>query len=188
MSEVHWPQASDAELLAATAAEPDAFAAFYDRYETAVIGYLLNRTHDIEVSVDLASEAFAAALASASRYRPDRDSAASWLFTIAQSKLTDSLRRGRVEARARRRVGIRDAVQYDTESLDRIESIVSQSGWAIELLARLPADQREAVRSRVLDERPYEEIARTLQTSPLVIRQRVSRGLRSLRRSLKEAP
>ena len=65
---------------------------------------------------------------------------------------------------------------------------MSQSGWAIELLARLPADQREAVRSRVLDERPYEEIARTLQTSPLVIRQRVSRGLRSLRRSLNESP
>jgi RNA polymerase sigma-70 factor (ECF subfamily) len=114
-----WSRVSDAELLAATRGQPDAFAAFYDRYETAVVGYLLRRTHDAEIAVDLAAEVFAAALRAAPRYREQRDSAAGWLFTIAQRKLTDTIRRGRVEARARRRLGIRDAVQYDTEDVDR---------------------------------------------------------------------
>jgi RNA polymerase sigma factor (sigma-70 family) len=181
-----WSRASDAELLTATRTDPDAFAAFYDRYETAVVGYLLKRTHDAEVSVDLAAEVFAAALRGAPRYRERRDSAAAWLFTIAQRKLFDAIRRGRVEARARRRLGIRDAVQYGTEDLDRIETLVSQSNWASELLSRLPAEQREAVSARILDERSYDEIARQLKTSPLVVRKRVSRGLASLRRSMEK--
>jgi hypothetical protein len=38
-------EVSDGELLAATASRPDAFAAFYDRYETAVVGYRAAARH-----------------------------------------------------------------------------------------------------------------------------------------------
>jgi len=48
-------------------------------------------------------------------------------------------------------------------------------------LAELPAQQRDAVLARVVDERSYEEIATTMRCSELVARQRVSRGLRALR-------
>ena len=186
---MRWSRASDAELLAATGSEPQAFAEFYDRFETAVIGYLVRRTGNVEVAVDLAGEVFATALQSAGRYRPDAtdaQSAAPWLFTIAQNKLNDARRRGQVESRARRRLGLREAIQYDDEALERIESTVSQTGWLTELLERLPDDQREAVRARVLEERPYGEIAGELQTSELVVRKRVSRGLAALRKSLEE--
>ena len=183
-----WSQASDAELLTATGTNVDAFAAFYDRYETAVVGYLLKRTRDIELALDLAAEVFAAALAGARRYRSQRDCAAPWLFTIAHSRLADSVRRGRVEARARQRLGIRDRIEYGEDELGRIESIVSQSGWATDLLQRLPTDQREAIRARIVDERSYDEIAQELKTSTLIVRKRVSRGLETLRRRLEEAP
>ncbi len=43
-------------------------------------------------------------------------------------------------------------------------------------LAYLPADQAEAVRARIVDEREYEDIARELRTSEAVVRKRVSRG------------
>ncbi|MGA2012232.1 MAG: RNA polymerase sigma factor [Solirubrobacteraceae bacterium] len=171
-------------MLAASRVHPDAFMVFYERYEAAVIGYLLRRTRDAELAVDLASEAFAAALAAADRYRPDRDSAAAWLFTVAQNILTDSVRRGRVEARARQRLGIRDAIVYTDDELERIEATVSQREWAERLLERLPSDQREAVRARILDEQPYGEIAQTMQTSELVVRKRVSRGLAALREQI----
>ncbi len=49
-----------------------------------------------------------------------------------------------------------------------------------------PVDQREAVLARIVDERSYEELARTLQTSQSVIRQRVSRGLAALRQRAEE--
>ncbi len=51
-------------------------------------------------------------------------------------------------------------------------------------LERLPDDQREAVRARVLDERSYPDIAGELDTSELVVRKRVSRGLSNLRAEL----
>jgi len=40
------------------------------------------------------------------------------------------------------------------------------------------------VQGRVLEERDYHELARTLDCSESVVRQRVSRGLRSLRERL----
>ena len=51
----------------------------------------------------------------------------------------------------------------------------------------LPADQRTAVQARVLDERPYPEIASELGTSETAVRMRVSRGLASLRGRLRNA-
>jgi RNA polymerase sigma-70 factor (ECF subfamily) len=80
---VDFVEASDSELLAASRSEPDAFAAFYDRYERAVAGYFARRTGDPELAGDLTAEVFAAALGAAHRYRPETPSAAGWLFTIA---------------------------------------------------------------------------------------------------------
>jgi RNA polymerase sigma-70 factor (ECF subfamily) len=181
--------ATDAELLAATARDAEAFAVFYDRYERAVLGFFVNRTRDPELAADLTGEVFASALRAAGRYRRRQgDTAAPWLFTIAHNVLRMSLRRGRVEARARRRLGITEPIVYAADDLDRIESLIGNHGWAVELLERLAPDQREAVRARVLDERSYEDIAQALNTSQLVIRKRVSRGLAALRLQMEDKP
>jgi RNA polymerase sigma-70 factor (ECF subfamily) len=173
-------------LLAAAAVDPDAFAAFYRRYERLILGYLARRTGDAEVAADLTAEVFASALRAAHRYRPEAPTATGWLFTIADRTLASSLRRGRVEARARRRLGIRDAVSFSADELERIEALSSLDGESLALLERLPPGQREAVRAHVLDERSYRDIAGELQTSELVIRKRVSRGLGTLKRQLEE--
>ena len=54
---------------------------------------------------------------------------------------------------------------------------------SLELLRALPADQRAAVRARVIDGLDYSEAADVLGCSEMVVRQRVSRGLRRLRAS-----
>ena len=54
----------------------------------------------------------------------------------------------------------------------------------VELLEELPADQRSAVRARLLDDRWYGEIAVAEGVSEAAIRQCVSRGLASLRQRL----
>jgi DNA-directed RNA polymerase specialized sigma24 family protein len=61
-------------------------------------------------------------------------------------------------------------------------------GHSLALLDTLPVGQREAVRAHVLDERSYGDIAGELQTSQLVIRKRVSRGLSTLKRQLEQEP
>ncbi|MGB8876285.1 MAG: sigma-70 family RNA polymerase sigma factor [Solirubrobacteraceae bacterium] len=143
--------ASDAQLLAATPSDPEAFGSFYDRYEASVVGYFMRRTGDPELAGDLTAEVFAAALSSAARYRPQGPTAAGWLFAIAANTLASSARHGQVEARARKEIGMR-AIELEEVSLQRAEASAGDA-WVAKLLERLPESQREAVRARILDER-----------------------------------
>lgn len=159
---------------------------FYDRYEEAVVGYFARRVRDPEIVADLTAEVFAAALRAASRYRPSQPTAAGWLFTIAHNTLANSFRSRRVEAQARRRIGIREAVRFGPDELDRVEVLAGSDTWLSGLLEKLPPEQADAIRARVLDDRGYPEIAAELETSELVIRKRVSRGLATLRHELEK--
>lgn len=116
---------TDAELLGAIPHDPSTFAVFYDRYEAAIVGYLLRRTNDAELAADLTAEVFAAALGAAARYRPETATAAPWLFTIAQHTFARSVRRGRVEARARRRLGIRVAFELEASQIEHIHAAIA---------------------------------------------------------------
>jgi RNA polymerase sigma factor (sigma-70 family) len=172
---------SDEQLLAAGGSHE--FALFYRRYAQDVLAYFARRVRDAEAAADLTAETFAAAVVAQSRFRPERGSAVAWLYGIAGHKLADYERRGRLEDRARRQLGIvrrtltpEDAVQI--EALGR-ENVA-------DLLSVLPVAQREAVAAHVLDEAPYEELARSAGVTTSAIRHRVSRGLRALRDHLGE--
>ena len=177
-----WDEEPDERLLATTRAEPSAFGAFYRRHEDRVLGYFLARVGDPEVAADLTAETFAAALASAHRFRPRKTPASAWLFGIARNNLAMSRRHGRVDARARRRLGMAPLVLTD-ESIERITAL---DHTALALVDELPGDQQDAVRARVIDERDYADIAKDLRCSEAVIRKRVSRGLGTLRAHLED--
>jgi RNA polymerase sigma factor (sigma-70 family) len=172
-------------LVAAAAGDERAFEAFYRRHLAAVTGFHLRRTGRRDVAFDLTAETFAAVVVACATFDPARGSATGWLFGIAAHKLRDSLRRGQVEATARRRLRHEPVALEDTD-LERVEELASTAGESrlALLLGDLPADQRTALLARVVDERPYEEIAATLDCSEAVIRQRVHRGLRRLRSGL----
>ena len=174
----------DAELLRTSSSDPEAFGRFYDRYEAGVAGYFLKRVATPELAADLTAEVFANALAAAPRYRPKAPTAAAWLFAIARNTLVTSLRRGQVEAKARRLVGF-GRVELADDSVSRLAA-ADGDRWVTEMLERLAPAERDAVRARVLEERDYGEIARDLRTSELVVRQRVSRGLARLREEMEE--
>ncbi len=180
-------QSSDASLLSAVAArDGTAFAVFYRRHIPTVLAYLLRETRDPETAADLAAEVFAAVLLAASRYSDQGDSATPWVIGIARNKLLMSWRRGRVDARARHRLGF-EPLHLDDGDLARIVEIANAgSGPLLELVDDLPEDERTAVRSRVLEERPYREIATELRCSEMVVRKRVSRGLARMRNQLKD--
>jgi RNA polymerase sigma-70 factor (ECF subfamily) len=180
---------SDEQLLLASATDPAAFEAFFRRRSEAVLAYFMRRTADPEVAADLMAETFAAALLGARRFRKRPEPALAWLFTIARNELADHGRRGRVAARARRRLGI-ERVALDDADLARIESSLDAAAVfpaARRELERLPADQRAAVEAYVIEGRGYREIAQEAGCSEAVVRQRVSRGLRALRTGLERS-
>lgn len=67
-----------------------------------------------------------------------------------------------------------------------IEMIVAleRDAPAPELVDRLPDDQRAAITAHVVDERGYAEIAGEAGVAEATVRQRVSRGLATVRRQL----
>ena len=86
-----------------------------------------------------------------------------------------SIELGRVEDRARRRLAL-PRLEVDDDLVERIEALGAEAR-ALELLERLPPDQADAVRARVLDQRSYKDIAASVRVSEAVVRKRVSRGL-----------
>ncbi len=179
---------SDRELLDATrGGEAAAYGTFFERYQALVLAYLTRRTRHREAAADLAGEVFARALLAVGRgHGPDGPSAAGWLLTIARNALVDSVRRGRVEERARRELGVQPIVLTDHD-LERIDAQTDDLDRVIALVEELPVSQRAALKARIVDEREYADIAADLGCSDLVVRQRVSRALKSLRSKL-EAP
>lgn len=179
---------TDGELLAAVVAgDGQAFSAFYRRHLPTVVAFLLRETGDREATADLTAEVFAAIFLFARRFRArGAGSARPWVLGIARNKLLESRRRGRVEDKARRRLAF-EPEQLDDDDLVRVDELAAAADQPVlELVEQLPERQREAVRSRVLEEREYGEIARQLNCSELVARQRVSRGLARLRDQLRE--
>ncbi len=176
----------DDAILAGLDDAPDAFAVFYRRHVAALLGYFLRRTHDPELAADLCAETFAAALDGAHRFDPARGPAVAWLYGIARRLLAHAQRRGVVEDRARRRLGMAPLDLSDA-ALERVEALAG-SEVALAALEDLPEDQRAAVRARVVDERGYDEIALAAKTSESVIRKRVSRGLAGMRARIEEKP
>jgi RNA polymerase sigma factor (sigma-70 family) len=172
---------SDEELLEIGLRDAEAFGVLYDRHEKALLAFLRRATGRADLAADLTAEVFAVALASLGSFRADLGSAKGWLFGIARHELAQSWRKGRVEAQARRRLGMEPMVLSD-EDLERIDELGRTSGLdSLALLDTLPAEQRAAVRGRVIEDREYGDMAEEFGCSEMVVRQRVSRGLRVLR-------
>jgi RNA polymerase sigma factor (sigma-70 family) len=178
------PEVDHALLLARIADRDEAaFNSLYVTYLPLVLRWSLRETRDRELAADLTAEVFAAAMLAASRYRPESGSVGAWLIGIAMNKLRESRRRMRVEDSARRRLKLEPVVLTDAD-LELVDELVGMDERLQLLVQTLPAEQQKAVIARVVDERPYEDIARELDCSPSLVRQRVSRGLKTLRSEL----
>jgi RNA polymerase sigma-70 factor (ECF subfamily) len=170
--------------------DADDLSRLYDRHAETLLAFLVRRTYAPEVAVDLLAETFAAAFEDRRQFRGhDERTALAWLYGIARHQLSEYFRRGRVERRALARLGVDRRSLTDAE-YDRIEELAASSELRDRVageLASLPADQREALRLRVIEERPYDELASALGITEQAARARVSRALRALKAGLKEA-
>jgi RNA polymerase sigma factor (sigma-70 family) len=171
--------------------DAEAFSELYRREGETVLIFLTRRTWDGETALELTAETFAIALGSWRRLRglvPEQQRA--WLFTVARRQLARYLRRARVERRAVRRLGMQIPViaPDDLLLIEHRAGLPELRQTLARELARLSADQREALRLRIVEERSYEDVAGQLGISEQTARARVSRGLRALSRALENGP
>src|SRR3954464_9125984 len=98
---------TDADLLRAAHADPQAFREFYERYAVWIRAWFQRHTGSDSVALDLTAETFAQAWHSLRRYRDLADgSGAPWLFGIARNLLRQYHKHNRIESAARLRLGL----------------------------------------------------------------------------------
>jgi RNA polymerase sigma-70 factor, ECF subfamily len=170
---------TDEELLASH--ETDDFGVFYDRHVRALLGYFQRRTGDPQVAADLTAETFASAIVAQERYVPTGAPALAWLYRIASRRLVDYQRRGAVERKMQHALAM-ERPRLSGEDAEMIRLLADDA--ALSALIEPPADQREAVTAHVIGDESYAELAAAQHTSEAAVRQRVSRGLGTLRRRI----
>jgi RNA polymerase sigma factor (sigma-70 family) len=163
------------------------FDDLYRRESEGVLVFFTRHTFDSEIALDLTAETFAQAYIGWKRLRGrSSEERQAWLYTIARRQLSRYLRRGRVERDALVRLGIQVPVMHedDLRLIEQRAELADLRGALGEELVRLSSQQRRALELRVVQERPYEEVAREMGISEPAARARVSRGLRALGRAL----
>ena len=173
---------TDSQLLIASQDAPDAFTELYRRHAEDLLRYFARRTLDPETAAELTAETFAEAFASRHSYSDVGVNGVAWLYGIARHRLGRFFRTGRVDAAARRRMGMPER-ELPPEDYERIEDLIDFApirDALVEALETLSADQRGAIRLRVIDGLDYPEVAERLRCSEANARQRVSRGLRKV--------
>jgi RNA polymerase sigma factor (sigma-70 family) len=179
---------TDNQLLSASAEDPDAFTELYRRHAEDLLRYFARRTLDPEAAAELTAETFAEAFASRGTYTDTGANGVAWLYGIAKHRLGRFFRSGRVDATARRRLGMPER-ELPPEDYERIEDLVDFAPIRealLEALDTLSEDQRRAMRLRVIDGLGYPDVAERLDCSEANARQRVSRGLRKVALVLQE--
>jgi RNA polymerase sigma factor (sigma-70 family) len=165
----------------------DDITALYRRLAEPMLAFFARRTYDPEAAVDLVAETFAAIVRDRRQFRgKGHEEAAAWAYGIARHQLSAWYRRGQVEQRALRRVGIerRELTEAEYERIVELGGLDGVRARVAEHLERLDAQQRRALTLRVVEERSYEDVASALGVTEQTARARVSRALRELAANL----
>lgn len=163
----------------------------YERQADRLLAFFVRRTADPQIAADLWAETFAQVLAGDRRrgaLSGDEDRDTALLFTVAQRQLTQYYRRGFAEQRAMKRLGL-ERPDFGSDPAQQFEHLVDLDelrGTVGGAVAQIPDGLRSAVQMRVVDQRPYPEVAASLAISEQAARARVSRGLKALAHLLQQ--
>ncbi|MFF4135727.1 RNA polymerase sigma factor [Streptomyces mirabilis] len=178
-------QAYDGELGAAVAraqqGDEAAFALAYRIVQPGLLGYVRGIVGDD--AEDVASDAWLEIARDLGRFKGDGAGFRGWTATIARHRALDHLRRQKVRPRA---TGLENDVlelpgTHSTPD-QALESLSTER--ALELVARLPRDQAEAVLLRVVVGLDGPAAARVLGKRPGAVRTAAHRGLKRLAQQL----
>lgn len=153
--------------------------ALHDEHGTDLIRYALRHTGDRQLAEDVVQETFARAFRHPGRVAGDRNSARSWLFTVARNLIIDDLR----SARHNREQSLETSPEASAD--DDIDGILDRVLIG-DALASLSGEHRAVVVEAYYQGRPAREIAERLGIPEGTVKSRLHYGLRALRLALQE--
>jgi len=153
-----WVVSDDALLDGLATGDPDAAAAFVERFQRRVFGVALRIVNDARLAEDVAQEAFLRAWQRSSAFDPRKGTVAAWLLTITRNLAIDTIRLRRIvivepeEILARRDEGTE-------RGPDDLALLSTETERLRRALANLPADQARALILAAFYGRTAREIA-----------------------------
>lgn len=172
---------SDAELVAASVRDPEAFTELFERHWDSLYRFCRNRAGS--AGEDIAAEAFRVAFDRRRRYDARYADARPWLFGIASNLLRDHFRAARREEARLKRSAALDPRAGDDSDLDGLERQLLGPQLA-SALQGLPAADRDALLLLAWADLDYEQIARALETPLGTVRSRIHRARVRIRQYL----
>jgi RNA polymerase sigma-70 factor, ECF subfamily len=168
-----------AGLLALVArGDADAYAAVYGRTASQVLGLVLSVVRDPAQSEEVAQEVLLDVWRSASRFDPERGSAAAWVMTLAHRRAVDRVRSEQKAAEREQRVASAE-VAYD-EVTEAVEARLDRERVR-RCLGSLTELQRESVTLAYYGGYTYRQVADLLGVAVGTVKTRMRDGLIRLR-------
>ncbi len=169
---------SDEELMARyQLGSEDAFSLLYGRHASKVYGFVRKRIAEPEFAAEVFQEVFVKLHRSKHLYNNTLPYLP-WLFSVSRSVVLDALK---AKKKLLPEVHGHDLDKFETRELSEATGFDLQPH-----LAGLPSAQRSAVELRYVNEKTFEEIASVLNTSPVNVRQLISRGVKRLKELVSE--
>lgn len=177
--------ATDAQIIAASLADPSAFAPVFERHFDAIYGYV-NRRLGHDAAEDVTSEVFAIALAKRGTFDVSRQSALPWLFGIASNLISGARRSAaRKQGAVVKLAWQRDATSTETTTgaIARIDAAATVRSLHNAIDALSDRD-RNILLLHAWAELTYTDIAEALVMPVGTVRSRIHRIRKSLNATL----
>jgi RNA polymerase sigma-70 factor (ECF subfamily) len=158
-------------LVEAAQHDPHRFAELYEHNFARVYAYVARRTRDRDEAEDLTAEVFHQALANLGRFEWRGVPFVAWLLGIAGNVIA---------ARWRHNAGEQEILADGLEEAGAEDDVECRAMLA-QLVDGLPADQRQVIIRRFVDQRSTREIAQELGRTEGAIKQLQFRALQTLR-------
>jgi RNA polymerase sigma-70 factor, ECF subfamily len=153
----------------------------FRRHYAQVYRYIRRRTGSDEEAEEIAQIVFVDAAARLHHFRPGATPVLAWLYTVAQRRLAD---RARQLQRRNETIASLDAARLVPLEEARYGPNLARA--LREAVERLPQRQREVLVMKLLEGRPFAEIARRLEATEAACKMRFARALEALREELEK--
>jgi RNA polymerase sigma factor (sigma-70 family) len=176
---------SDADLIARSLREPEAFAAIFDRHHESVHGFLRRRVGP-ELADDWLGETFAQAFRARGRYVPRHDTCRAWLLGIASHLVANHRRAEQRRLLAIRREAGRSRAEASAEADEIVARLAARavSAELVEGLRALDKRDRDVLLLYAWGDLSYTEIAEALELPVGTVRSRLHRARALIRKRL----
>lgn len=163
--------ANERLLIEAAQNDPSRFGELYENNFNRVYAFVARRVRSREEAEDVTAEVFHQALSSLARFEWRGIPFAAWLLRIAGNILAD-----RWQHAAKNK-----ETPSDTVDEPGTDSLVERRAMLAQLVDRLPADQRQVILHRFVEQKSVREISQELGRTEGAIKQLQFRALQSLR-------